>query len=86
MRPTDLEALDDVALVGLVRTGDTEAFGELWRRHAASVTAIVRSFTGYDPDDVASEAFARVLRQLRAGGGPETDPAPTSCAGASAPG
>ncbi|WP_167051332.1 sigma-70 family RNA polymerase sigma factor [Salinibacterium sp. ZJ77] len=74
MRPTDLDALDDLTLVDLVRGGDTEAFGELWRRHAASVTAAARRFTGYDPDDVTSEAFARVLRQLRAGGGPESEP------------
>ena len=59
-------------LVELVRAGDRAAYGELWSRHARAVAAISRSFTGYDPDDVTQETFARILEQLRAGNGPRT--------------
>jgi RNA polymerase sigma factor (sigma-70 family) len=51
----------------------TAAYGELYRRHvvlgAAAARALTRSRA--DADDVTSEAFARVLRALQAGGGPD---------------
>ncbi|RQP10119.1 MAG: sigma-70 family RNA polymerase sigma factor, partial [Microbacteriaceae bacterium] len=74
MRPDDHAGSDDADLIVRAREGDNEAFGALWRRHADAVTRAARSFTGYDADDVASEAFVRVLRQVRAGGGPDTEP------------
>lgn len=62
----------DMALVNMVRGGDQEAFGELWRRHSGSVLAAARSFTGFDPDDVAQETFARILQALQTGKGRNT--------------
>lgn len=74
MRRNHLAALDDAALVARTRDGDLDAFGVLWERHRGAVTRAARSFTGYDADDVTAEAFARVLRQVRAGGGPDSEP------------
>lgn len=62
----------DMALVNMVRGGDQDAFGELWKRHAGAVSAAARSFTGFDPDDVTQETFYRILRRLQAGQGPAT--------------
>jgi len=74
VRRNHLAALDDAALVASTREGDLDAFGVLWERHRDAVTRAARAFTGYDADDVTAEAFARVLRQVRAGGGPDSEP------------
>lgn len=68
---SDFGASDEV-LLQRSREGDERAFADLWRRHAPAVLASTRSFTGFDPDDIAQEAFERVLVQMRAGGGPDT--------------
>jgi RNA polymerase sigma factor (sigma-70 family) len=61
----------DSALVEAVRVGDHDAFGELWRRHAAAGVAYARALTGsFDPDDLVSESFEKILRAITAGGGP----------------
>ena len=69
----DLDAPDELSddeLVALVRAGDSIAYGELWRRHAGPAMSVARTFVSLDPEDLVSEAFARVLRAIRSGGGP----------------
>lgn len=62
---------DDDELVRAVRAGDTEAFGELFVRHAAVATRVaIRGGPRGDADDVVADVFAAVLVQLRAGRGP----------------
>jgi RNA polymerase sigma factor (sigma-70 family) len=61
----------DAVLVEAVRAGDRVAYGELWRRHAAAGSAYARALTGsFDPDDLVSESFEKILRAITAGGGP----------------
>ncbi|MFF5625112.1 sigma-70 family RNA polymerase sigma factor [Microbacterium sp. LWH10-1.2] len=60
----------DDHLVELVRSGDSRAYGELWKRHAGPAFSVARTFVSLDAEDIVSEAFARVLRAIRAGGGP----------------
>ena len=65
--------LDDVELIESTRAGDAEAYGELYRRHYPAARAAAHALTHNrsDIDDVISEAFARVLRASRSGGGPD---------------
>ncbi len=67
-----LRDLGDSELIMSARKGDPDAYGELYRRHVKSARAAARALTRSraDADDVTSEAFARVLRALQAGGGP----------------
>ncbi|MFG1941621.1 sigma-70 family RNA polymerase sigma factor [Nonomuraea sp. NPDC048826] len=63
---------EDAALTSLVRAGDSRAVAELYERHHAAVLAFARRLCA-DPhtaEDLASEAFARTLRTVRAGAGP----------------
>ena len=63
----------DVELIEAVRAGDIEAYGLLYRRHAAAAAALARQLTRSraEADDLVAEAFAKVLDVLRAGGGPD---------------
>lgn len=62
---------DDDELVRAVRGGDHEAYGELFRRHAAVARRVaVRAGRPGEADDVVAEVFAGVLVQIRAGRGP----------------
>lgn len=65
--------LSDVTLIERVRSGDVDAFGVLHDRHAGSALALARrmSRSGSDADDLVSEGFARVLRALQRGKGPD---------------
>lgn len=66
-------SLADADLVERTRRGDTSSYAELWRRHADAGRAAARSFTtSFDADDLVSEAFTRVFRSIKAGGGPTT--------------
>lgn len=61
----------DADLVLRSRSGDADAFGELWRRHYRSGVVVARSVTGaIDPDDLVQEAYARIFQAIRRGGGP----------------
>ncbi len=61
----------DHDLVIRTRTGDAEAFGELFRRHYRSAITVAQSITSsIDPDDLVQEAYTRVFRSSRRGGGP----------------
>jgi RNA polymerase sigma factor (sigma-70 family) len=66
------DSWSDAALINAVRLGDTAAFGVLYERH---LSAARRAATGIaanpvERDDLVAEAFTKVLRVLRAGGGP----------------
>jgi RNA polymerase sigma factor (sigma-70 family) len=61
----------DAELIESARSGDTRAFGELWRRHYRSAARVARQFTSsIDADDLVSEAYARIYQRVLAGGGP----------------
>ncbi len=61
----------DTDLIERARSGDTRAFGDLWRRHYRSAARVARQFTSsIDADDLVSEAYARIFQRVLAGGGP----------------
>ncbi len=61
----------DAELIERARSGDTRAFGELWRRHYRSAARVARQFTSsIDADDLVSESYARIYQRVLAGGGP----------------
>lgn len=64
----------DAELLNRVREGESEAYGVLYRRHAdaARRLATVLTHDRGEGEDLAAEAFAKVLASLRAGGGPQT--------------
>lgn len=64
-------ASSDSQLIERCKQGDSPAFAELWRRHAAAGRTVARSFTSsLDPDDLVSEAFTRIYQLLQKGRGP----------------
>lgn len=62
----------DADLIEASRAGDTNAYATLYQRHASSAHAFARHLMrGHaEADDAVAEAFARVLDQIRGGGGP----------------
>jgi RNA polymerase sigma factor (sigma-70 family) len=61
----------DIELVELTRTGDNEAFGELWERHRrAGLRAAAAMTNDHDPEDLLQEAFLRILTAIRSNHGP----------------
>ncbi len=60
----------DAALIERSRRGDRSAYGELWRRHAASGRVVARSYSPLDPDDLVAESFTRIYDAILSGGGP----------------
>lgn len=68
---SDVADASDADLVLRTRSGDTDAFGELWARHYRSGVTAARSITGsIDPDDLVQEAYAKIFQTVRRGGGP----------------
>jgi RNA polymerase sigma factor (sigma-70 family) len=69
----DAGAPDDTELVAAVRSGDLEAYGLLYRRHAGAARTQAKQLVRSRPDveDLVAEAFAKVLDAIRAGGGPD---------------
>lgn len=62
----------DAELISSVRSGDVSAYGDLFARHRDAATRMARQLvSGPDADDLVSEAFAKVLNVLLAGGGPD---------------
>ncbi|XEC93612.1 RNA polymerase sigma factor [Paenibacillus tarimensis] len=57
---------DDAVLVAKARTGDTEAFGELVRRHRGAVFGLAKSIVGdfHLADDVVQEAMVKAFLKL----------------------
>ncbi|WP_313356675.1 sigma-70 family RNA polymerase sigma factor, partial [Microbacterium sp.] len=71
IRDTSTQAVADVDLVLHTRSGDAEAFGELWRRHHAAGMAVARSVSAsIDPADLVEEAYSRIHQAILKGGGP----------------
>ncbi|MFT4259533.1 sigma-70 family RNA polymerase sigma factor [Microbacterium sp.] len=71
---SDVQGSDsDTRLLQKSRAGDRHAFSELWRRHAPVAVAYARSLGAAppDPEDVVADSFVSILRQLRAGKGPQ---------------
>jgi RNA polymerase sigma factor (sigma-70 family) len=67
----DMAELGDADLVLRARSGDTWAFGELWRRHYRSGMSVARNVSpGTDADDLVQEAYTRIYHSLQRGGGP----------------
>ncbi len=64
--------VSDEVLIAHVRSGDVDAFGELFSRHrkVANKVAMAHGVRRSSVDDVVADAFARVLSALRNGGGP----------------
>ncbi|MEJ7635209.1 sigma-70 family RNA polymerase sigma factor [Aeromicrobium sp.] len=70
-RRAELES-SDAELIGAVRDGGTEAYGELFGRHRDAATRLARQLVrGPDADDLVAEAFVRVLTVLQSGRGPD---------------
>lgn len=66
------DPLSDAELIASVRNGDLEAYGELYARHHHAAERMARQLVpANDADDLASDAFAKVLDALRGGGGPD---------------
>ncbi|MFL6125335.1 sigma-70 family RNA polymerase sigma factor [Actinophytocola sp.] len=65
----------DAELTGAVRHGDLAAYGLLYKRHlgAARRAAGGLTATAAEREDLVAEAFVRLLRVLRAGGGPDDE-------------
>ncbi|HEX7662253.1 MAG TPA: sigma-70 family RNA polymerase sigma factor [Pseudonocardiaceae bacterium] len=70
---TDTDRTDDRALLGRLRGGDETAFGELFARHGAAVRGFALRYATRraDAEDLAAEAFFRVLLAIRHGHGPD---------------
>ncbi|TNC39175.1 sigma-70 family RNA polymerase sigma factor [Mumia zhuanghuii] len=70
--PADPTVPSDAELISAVRAGDNDAYGALFERHRdAARRMALQLVTGPDADDLVSEAFIKVLDQLRAGAGPD---------------
>ncbi|HZP15591.1 MAG TPA: hypothetical protein VFA96_07200, partial [Nocardioides sp.] len=66
------EQRSDEELIEKVRDGNTDAYRVLWSRHFQAGVAVARSYTSrVDPEDVASEAFARTMEAIGRGKGPQ---------------
>jgi RNA polymerase sigma factor (sigma-70 family) len=69
----DRGSLTDSELVERTRRGDARAYAELWRRHRSAALGAARRITlRFDAEDLVAESFARVLKAILAGGGPNT--------------
>ncbi|WP_119696828.1 sigma-70 family RNA polymerase sigma factor [Microbacterium halotolerans] len=67
----DNERTADADLVLRSRSGDADAFGELWRRHYRSGIVAARNIShDLDADDLVQEAYAKIFQAIRRGGGP----------------
>lgn len=64
----------DAELIAEVRSGRTEAYGSLYRRHQTSARSLARQLASCpaEADDLVAEAFAKLFAALLGGGGPDT--------------
>ena len=72
--PTSSRAPSDAELLDAVRGGEIHAYGQLFERHVRAARRLARHLarSGAEADDLVSDAFAKVLDAVRAGGGPES--------------
>ncbi|HEX6878545.1 MAG TPA: sigma-70 family RNA polymerase sigma factor [Nocardioidaceae bacterium] len=67
-----VETPSDAELISRVRGGEVAAYGELFTRHVDAARRLARQLVrGPDVDDLVSDAFAKTLNVLQAGGGPD---------------
>ncbi|NUT48532.1 MAG: sigma-70 family RNA polymerase sigma factor, partial [Saccharothrix sp.] len=64
----------DAELIDAVRGGRIQAYGELFERHVRAARNLARhlAWSTAEAEDLVSDAFAKVLDTLRAGGGPDS--------------
>lgn len=67
------EPRSDAELLEAVRSGDTDAFGDLFERHYPFAERVARSRVPDGEQDVASEAFLAIYQKLINGTGPTQD-------------
>jgi len=61
----------DAALLDGVRSGDRQAFAELWARHWRAGLRAAQAFSDLaDPEDLVTEAYTQIFGSLREGKGP----------------
>ena len=67
------DVVSDAQLIQAMRTGDDQAYDELFRRHSGAVRRYARSCCrdAHTADDLTAEVFARTLQAVRGGKGPE---------------
>ncbi len=67
------QTMSDAELIAASRVGDTDAYGELHRRHLPAARAAARALLRdrSDVDDLVSEAFLNMLQILQNGNGPD---------------
>lgn len=64
--------VSDAELIVRVRGGDDEAFGVLFERHYDAAMRLAHQLTTTnDAEDLVAEAFAKIHRLMRRGGGPD---------------
>lgn len=65
--------LSDAQLIEGMRSGDDQAYEELFRRHSGAVLRYARSCCrdAHTADDLTAEVFARTLQAVRGGKGPQ---------------
>jgi RNA polymerase sigma factor (sigma-70 family) len=70
--PGDRDRDADVRLVEAARSGDRDAFGELYRLHYTCAHYLACRLLGgrQGADDLVAEAFTKVLTRILSGGGP----------------
>lgn len=62
----------DEELLSASRSGDTDRFAELWERHrGAGIVAARNIAPTLDPEDIVSEAYAKIFELVRDGRGPQ---------------
>ncbi|SES48849.1 sigma-70 family RNA polymerase sigma factor [Actinokineospora terrae] len=69
---SSVAACEDLALLQRLRSGDDAAFGELFSRHSDAVRRLALGLVAdrAEAEDLAAEAFFRVLQAVRRGSGP----------------
>jgi DNA-directed RNA polymerase specialized sigma24 family protein len=67
------EQSSDAELIAGVRSGESVAFGVLFERHGSAARRVAGMYSAVasDVDDIVAEAFARVLKALQQGDGPD---------------
>jgi RNA polymerase sigma factor (sigma-70 family) len=64
------EACTDAELLEQVRSGDLQAFGALYSRYFGAAYRLARARRARDPEDLAGEAFMKILNAVSRGCGP----------------